>query len=364
METARMKKLALVLATSAAIAAAPVAAQWGSGGLFTQDGVEVSVDERVFAVFALLNAIGYDLESEKGPAPVYAPKFSDARNDTRRRFGRPGSAVRAFEGAVAKNAGEASAYARAAVHLGAAPKFSAPKGKGAEVKIAKALSKHVAAWYNEEGGGALYRAVSPTLRDKQKAILEPLDKRGRALVKAARLPEEDDVLEDAAGPQGRVKVVLNPLDAHGTLQRVTVGDTTYIIAGPRTDKKSRAAVVDAASVAFARSLVAGEAAKNAGKGTLGDLHAKLSKSAKAGVGDRAGFVAEALACAMVQRAAKGASCAASPLAGEAVLEPVVAELKKRLEAFAGGDKPLAEGIAALTAAVTLPEPKAAAAPSK
>ena len=49
----------LILVVAISLSSAPALAQWGStSSLYTQDGVEVSIDPRVFSVFAMLNALG------------------------------------------------------------------------------------------------------------------------------------------------------------------------------------------------------------------------------------------------------------------------------------------------------------------
>lgn len=319
-----------------ALLATSAAAQWSKGGsLFTQDGIEISVDARVFGVFAMLNGVGYEGETIHGPPPLREPKFSEARASARNRMGRPGTAVRSFGEVVNKHPGEASAYVDAALRLGDAPRFTAPKGAPA---LAAEMSPLLNSWFNEEGGVAIYRQVAGELTAEQKRILDPLDAVGKKLREAARLgSDEDALLAEDVGPSGRVVVVLNQLDAHGALQRLTLGDVTYVVTGPRPDKKANDAVVDAAALAFARTLVVRDVEKDAKAGTIADLFAGLPADTKAALVDGKGFATELVACALLRAVKSGATCAASPLEGQPALASAWPELEKRVKAYLADD---------------------------
>lgn len=333
----RVRATLLFAAVAAgALGATSAAAQWSKGAsLFTQDGIEISVDARVFAVFAMLNGVGYEAETIHGPPPLRLPEFSEARASARNRMGRPGTAVRSFADVVKKHPGEPSVYVDAALRLGSAPRFDVPKGAP---KLAADMAPLLNAWFNEEGGAAIYRQVAGELTEEQKRLLDPLDALGKKLREAARLgSDEDALLEEDAGPTGRVVVVLNQLDAHGALQRISAGDVTYIVAGPRADKKANDAVVNAAAVAFARTLVVRDVEKQAQPGTLVDLYAKLPAEEKKAFGDAKGFVTELVACGFVRAVANGASCSGSPVEGSSSLAAVWPELDKRLKAYLADD---------------------------
>lgn len=328
--------LALVAVVAGALFSVSAFAQWSKGGsLFTQDGVEISVDARVFAVFAMLNGVGYDQETIHGPPPLHAPEFAEARKSARNRMGRPGTAVQTFGEVVKKHPVEASAYVDAALRMGAAPRFEVPKGAP---KLTKDIAPSVGAWFNEEGGAAIYRQVAGEMTADQKRLLDPIDAVGQKLVKAARLgSDEDALLEEDAGASGRVVVVLNQLDAHGSLARVSVGDVTYVVTGPRGDKKQDRDVVNAAAVAFARTLVSRDVATHAKAGTVADLFGQLDAGAKKALGDKAGFATELVACALVRAVEKGAACTGSPLEKADVVAAAWPELDKRVQAYLKDD---------------------------
>lgn len=323
--------VALAFALPVALAAAPVSAQWGvATSLYTQDGVEVAVDARLFSVFAMLNGLGYDREEEVGPPPLFRPRFSEGRAQARSRLGRPGPSLQAMAKVVEQFREDPSAYARAALHLGAAPRFDAAK---TAPELARALVTPLKGWYNEEGGAASFRAVAASMADKQKRLLEPLDALCRKLAVDVRLGTEEDQLLDDTGAEGRVVVMLNELDTHGTLVREQVGDITYILTGPRRTADDDAPVLHAAGLAFARTLVSGEIAKHEKQGTLADTRALLTGEAKAKLPDTKAYLSELLACGLLLRASPGATCAGSPLEGEQALAPVLAAIDARLAAY-------------------------------
>src|SRR3954469_21109179 len=112
-------------------------ADWSNAqSLYTEDGVEIGVDGRVFAVFAMLNGLGFDDDTQRGPAPLHRPLHASARTKARQNLGRPGPGMKALEAVLDKNPLDASAYAAAALELGPAPNFDE---KGATSSLAKAI---------------------------------------------------------------------------------------------------------------------------------------------------------------------------------------------------------------------------------
>ncbi len=368
--------LALALVSVSTLVATSAHAQWSKGAsLFTQDGVEISVDARVFTVFALLNGVGYDVEAIHGPPPLRLPEFSDARKSARNRMGRPGTAVRSFADVVKANPGEPSAYVAAALHMGPAPRFEVPKGAP---KLTQQMAKLAGDWFNEEGGVAIYRQVAGELTDEQKRLLDPIDAVGQKLKKAVRLGSDEDalLLEEDAGPSGRVVVVLNQLDAHGGLQRITLGDVTYVVAGPRADKKENQAAVNAAALAFARTLVSRDVEKHAKAGTIADRFGKLDAASKKALVDAKGFTTELVACSLLRTVASGSTCTSSPLENNPAVADLWPELDKRIKAYVADESllltsamptllaPVAAVTAGAEAAAPAAEVKKAATPAK
>ena len=84
----RVRPVAAVTALVAGLCATPASAQLSSSSVFTDDGVEIGVEPRVFSLFALLNDAGYDNESVLGSEPLLRPKFSTVREKLRANQGR------------------------------------------------------------------------------------------------------------------------------------------------------------------------------------------------------------------------------------------------------------------------------------
>ena len=245
-------------------AAAPASAQWQAQSLYTEDGVEIGVDGRVFTLFAMLNALGFDDDTSRGPPPVRKPLHSSGRAKARQNLGRPGPSLKAMEAVLGKNPLERSAYITAVLELGPAPNFD-DKGAGA---VGKSIAGPMRDWFNEEGGAGILKVVAEEAKAKQKKMLPLLDKAVKQTHALVRLGDKQDQLLDDTGAQGRVSVVLNDLDAHGTVQRVQRGDVTYIVVGPAAGEADEKLLVNGVVAAVARTLVVREAAK----GEIGRAH--------------------------------------------------------------------------------------------
>lgn len=353
---------ALLLAS--ALAVGPAVAQWSTGGsVYSDDGIEITVDARVISTFAVLNALGYNVESKQGAPPLYRPRFSEARKAARDAMGRPGRAVKRLAKVVKKNPVEAQMYAQAATKLGPAPKFLA--GDGAS-KLEKGLSTNLRSWYNEEGGAAVVRTVQSKVGDEQKKLLKPVNQTTAAIKKIVRLGDEEDQLLDDSGPSGRVIVSLNPLDTHGSMTTVVTPEVTTVIAGPIPASGASEQLLGAVAFAYAKTLVGTEVGKVAkSANTLLDGYAKLPKLMQTQMQNKAGYGTELMACAVVKVATPKLPCtgsgAESPANKEA-LDAVVA----RFSTHAKSNEPFASAVATIFAplAPPAPEPAPATEPAK
>lgn len=318
----------LLLATFAfALAAAPASAQWQPQSLYTEDGVEVGVDGRVFTLFAMLNALGFDDDTSRGPPPVRKPLHAAARSKARQNLGRPGPSLKALEAVLTKNPQERSAYVAAVLELGPAPNFD-DKGAGA---LGKAIAGPMRDWFNEEGGAGILKIVAEEAKPQQKKLLPLLDKAVKQTHALVRLGDKQDQLLDDTGAQGRVAIVLNDLDAHGTIQRVQRGDVTYIVVGPPAGENDEKALVNGAVAAVARTLVLRDAAKGAKAGGL--------------AGDDKNKATELLACGFMQKVrGRDATCVGSPLESDNNSAEALKVLAPRIDAFAGDSAVLAASV--------------------
>jgi len=220
--------------------------------LYTGDGVELRNDERVFALFALFNALGFDEGPVTRTAPVPKILYHPVRQLVRGRVigGDPDvrKAADAFFDAHPQALGH---YLDYAVHAGQPPFSQSPKGrefndlKGFEQVLAKAW----AGWKLDE----VLAQVQAEYRTAQKTYLEGLDQplaKERALLK---VPESTEVL-----------LVVNLLDAQDRVRAVRGdGQDVFLVAGP-SDKPNIEGVLKAFAQLQVQPVVAKAAAKWAG----------------------------------------------------------------------------------------------------
>ena len=340
-------RFALPLVVALALFVSPSAkAQW-SQALYTEDGVEIGVDARVFALFAMLNGLGFDDDTVRGAAPVHKPLHAPARVKARQNLGRPGPAIKALEAVLAQYPLARGAYVAAVLELGAAPNFEITSGDGASV-LAKALAPSMRDWFNEEGGAAVWKLVADEAKPTQKKLLPLLDQLTKETIALVRLGDAQDQLLDDTGAQGRVAIILNELDVHGGVQRVQRGDVTYLVAGPSAGVVDDLALQNAVVAGVARTLVVREAAKGAVAGSL--------------AGEDAAKAAELLACAFMQKVrGRDAACVASPLLEHATAGEALKVLAPRIDAFAADTALLGAALAKLLEAAP-PAPPVVGAP--
>jgi hypothetical protein len=306
--------------------AIPANAAWTNAqSMYTEDGVEIGTDSRVFALFAMLNGLGFDDDTERGPAPLHKPLHASARDKARGNLGRGGGAMQALEAVIQKNPVERDRYTAAVLELGPAPNFDDAK---ATSPLAKAIAGPLRDWYNEEGGAGIQRLITDDAKPTQKKLLPMLDKAVKATTALVRLGDKQDQLLDDSGAQGRVVVVINDLDAHSTIQRETKGDVTYIVVGPSAGDNDDQALATAVVAAYARTLVAREAPKGAKPGSLADS----TKLTKAKLDDKT-YATELLACAFARQVRGNQQCVASPIASEPVAVDALNVLAPRVDAF-------------------------------
>jgi hypothetical protein len=348
--------LGLLLSSSSAHAGAK-----DTQGLFTDDGVEITVDPRVCTLYAMLNGLGFDGEGERGPAPLFRPKYTEARNKTRSSMSRQGVSLRDLAAVVDKYPEPASAYLAAALELSDAPQFDAPESAS---PLAKAIADPMRTWFNEEGGTQVLRQASSLAKPAQKHLLPLLDTAIKATTKLVRLGDSSEQLLDDTGADGRVAVVINELDDHGTLQRAGNDKVTVIAVGPSRNDDDDQHTVDAATIAYARTLTSREVGKALKPGTIAEGFTKLSAKARSALVDEKGYATELLACTFMKVVRGGAKmCAGSPLVGEPEADAAVAVLLPRAKAYADDGALLAAALPTLLAPIPAPAPPPAPEPT-
>jgi len=335
------------------LASAPASAQLSSSSVFTDDGVEIGVEPRVFALFALLNEAGYDNESVLGNEPLLRPKFSVTREKLRANQGR--SINKALVDVIDKNPGQVDSYIAAVLELGPAPRFD---DKAAKSPLAKALAPFIREWFNEEGGSSHMRNAVEAARDTQKKLLAPTDTAIKAATKLVRLGDVSEQLLDDAGAQGRVALILNDLDAHGALIVKQTTDTTVVVAGPFRDAKDQARALDAVVYAYGKTLVAGEVNKAEIKGTVLDGYAAVSASTKTALPDAKAWGRALLGCSVAREVLKrDAECV--DLVGDTASTTALAAIAPRMKDYAPTPALFSAALPDLLAAPPAPPPEPA-----
>lgn len=197
------------------VAPAPVEEDWFSS-VYSAGGLEVRADGRVFTLFALLNRLGYDAGTRYREHPVPAFRYGPARLRVR-------EALMAVPPAVLS---EAQAFFDAhpvPVEDYLARLLGGPQASGAARGLdgLEALLERVeAAW----PVAALRAETLELYRAEQRAWLPLLDAPLQQAARLLGLPEGKPALE----------VVVNLLDAEGSIRRVETGRGWVLVVGPAT----------------------------------------------------------------------------------------------------------------------------------
>jgi hypothetical protein len=209
--------LAVAVASNASAATEP---DWFSS-LYTGDGMELRADERVFALFAVLNAVGYDQGpvTRKDPVPkvTYHPVRSLVRASV---IGGDPDVKKAADAFLDAHPAALKKYLGYAVTAGPAPFTVASKSKdladlkGLEIVLARAY----AGWKLDE----LMGGVQPEYRKALKAYLASVDAPLAKARAALKVP-------DATAPS---VMVMNLLDAHDTVRGVQGDNEVVLVVGP------------------------------------------------------------------------------------------------------------------------------------
>jgi hypothetical protein len=215
------RRLPVVLAAALALipAAAFATSQDWFASVYSPQGVEVRADERLFTLFATLNALGYDEAPVVRQNPVPKRELSPVRVRVRQSLAtldpKLKDQVSAFFDAHPLPLAKYVAYT---AQLGPAPSFTAPAG--AQPAELAGFEKQLAAVYQAAKMHELFAEVQDAYRTDTKAYLALVDE---PLGKARKL------LRD---PSGRAIVAVNDLDGRGAAQAVGVGTDALLVLGP------------------------------------------------------------------------------------------------------------------------------------
>ena len=242
--------VSLILAAGApapAPAAAPAQGDWFAS-LYTGEGIELRADERVFALFAMLNAVGYDQGPVTRKEPVPKVNYHPVRQQVRQRvIGGDAEVKKSADAFLDAHPVPLRKYLAYAVSSSPPPFTTGTKAKelqdlkGLEGVLAKAWS----GWKLDELMGTVQGEYRKVLKSYLTAIDTPMDKaRGILKVKEG---DHESVL------------VVNLLDAQNEVRGVQADNEVVLVVGP-ADKPN----VEGLLKEYARVMVEPAVAKKAG----------------------------------------------------------------------------------------------------
>lgn len=268
-------------------------------GLFAREGVEVRADQRVFTLFALFNALGYDREPQRGAKPLEAAQFAAVRAEVRHALAAKPVDLAAARAFVDKHAQPIEWYLERTLKLGPAPDFAPAKGnKDAELTALADVLKAFAA----ARGSELFKAQREALRDAAKAWVQAIDKAtdaNRALIRLTAEMELENEDDSGDTPAARLVVVVNPLDAHGAAYEIAGTEVRHLVVGPPLKNLDQA--VDPIVVSAMANVLRPEVARALKK--LDSAAVKKVLGSKAGSEGAAHAMSQLLAHSFAARAA-------------------------------------------------------------
>ena len=205
--------------------------------LLTRQGVDIVLDEDVFALFAALNAAGYSEETERKGPPLVAPVFHPVRVDARHalREAAESASLRSVRAVFEAHPVPIEVYLEAVL----AGDTAAPPRAG---RLRTALMPVLARFRRE----ATLEALFDRLVDRQRAhalalhahLESDFDRAGALLgVKTLRAPND-------------AVVVPNLLDAHGQIRAIRQARARFLVVGPSLTLARAAVVNDAVAAAL------------------------------------------------------------------------------------------------------------------
>ncbi len=331
----RVKKCLLIGAiASIALSVNEVQAQWGArAGMYSEDGVQIGVDQRVFSVLTMLNQHGFNDDPYHGPEPIKSPQFSETRVRVRGLMRRKGQVQKSFGKFVQAHPQTYQWYMEQALHVGKGPAFETTMK---DDKVVRKLGTFLHDWFHEEGGSGFYDIAVKMNKNLQMDIVESINTSTAALQNTLVVGDaEDALLEEELNPLGRVVVVLAPMAPHDVIYRFENEDVTYVITGPYKKEGHVGQISQVVSVAFARTLIGAqvalqkEALKRFQKLLKGWQGPKDQKPANVEL-----LVSEMIGCAAHQIANETEQCVLSPVTLDKDTMSEVAKLKKKLNKLA------------------------------
>lgn len=283
------------LAAAALLGASDARAQ-SDEGFFSAEGVQIRSDARLHTLFLVFNDRGYDDESDRGPLPLRAPRYSAVRAAARKKFQLKEDAVKLADPFVASHKDPVRRYVESALVLEDAPAFKLQEGR--DNKGYEGITRLLITTWN--GGAAdQYDADNADIRKVGKDALARVDALTADLRKLLRLDGGvDEQFAAEAEDAPRLVVLLNPLDAHGTQYRVATPGIRHVVLGPVASIKEGTAL-DPVVVELATMLLHGELKKVGASDAAKALH-KAAGPAAADLTPEA-YVSEAVSRAVARK---------------------------------------------------------------
>jgi hypothetical protein len=336
----------------------PAARAQSEEGVFSSEGVQLHTDARVHTLYGVLNARGYDQETDRGPQPTVAPRYHAIRTRMRDKLKLGTDVEKSADAFLQAHADSPVRYLRAALELEDAPRFGVPEGAslGGYEGLAKVLNQ---AW--PAGVAEAYEADTQDLRKAAKEMLPKVDASSADLRKLFhQAGSAEELLAAETDGAERVVVVLNPLDSHGVQLRHASGTTRYVVLGP-WNKVTDKGVMDPVVVELARMLAAVELKKAVAGPEAAELFKKAGP-AGAALGNAEAYATEVFARAAARKVLGRALTLRTGLEAEADL-PGEVDLAKALDAYAAGTDKLADALPGLFAAAAGNAPAATPTPA-
>ena len=191
-----------------------------------ESGVELFSDERLFALFAAFNALGYD----NGPAvrkdPIARASFTPLRVATRAQVQMSVALQKRFQDFFDAHPLPRDAYIAYSMSLGSAPAFAPPSTGAPKGKSLAGFEKLLAAHEAEAHVSQVYQSMTSQIRDLLKGTLAQLDPTCRSA---------DKFLAPATAP---ASLALNLLDDPTVHAIVELGAVTTAVAGVAPGKNA------------------------------------------------------------------------------------------------------------------------------
>ena len=143
--------------------------------LLGDSGLELFSDERLYALFAAFNALGYDNGPVVRKDPIPRASFSPLRIASRAQIQMSVSLQKRFQDFFDAHPMSRVAYIAYSMSLGPAPTFAAPSGSAPKGKSLAGFEKLLAAHEGEAHVAEVYQSLTPQLRDLLKSTLAQLD---------------------------------------------------------------------------------------------------------------------------------------------------------------------------------------------